>query len=91
MATISPPTVDVVTIPSRMLGVYLNAVLDGIAGDPKLISSRQTKPGTFIVLAERTNIGSSHRFVTWLVGWYGAVEGHFFSDFEDAKEDFNLR
>lgn len=88
MVTIAPP--DVATIPARMVGFYLQAVVNGINGDPTVMAHRQTRPGGFIVLCSLTSRGT-RKFVTWYVGDFGAVSGNFFDNEADAREDFRAR
>ena len=87
--TIAPIATKTATIPERMVSVYLAAILAGIGGDPVVLKSRQTRPGRFIVLALRQHWGSP--YVTWYIGEYGAVEGHYFTDADEAEQDYKSR
>lgn len=84
---LAPTYPEVATIPKRMVTLYLRAVLDGIKGKPVIQRQRQTTPGSYVVLAEL----SSGDYVVWVVGFYGAVEGHYFTALDDAEGDFARR
>jgi hypothetical protein len=80
--------VQTVTIPERLVaGMYIKPVLDGINGNPQLLRWRQTTAGAFVVLTT----WRGGEYATWLVGEYGAVEGHYFGTLTDARDDFGNR
>lgn len=84
---------ETTAIPTRLVNLFLRAVLDGIEGQPVIKRWRPLgDSGRFIVLCERTGrVSYAARWVTWYIGPVGAISGHFFSDEFDAMSDYETR